>query len=44
MNIFNKLFKKKESEFTPDNSVLLQLIQTYHQNETPENYKKVMDE
>ena len=44
MNLFKKLFKKKESEFTPDNSVLLQLIQAYHQNETPENYKKVIEE
>lgn len=44
MNIFNKLFGKKEPEFTPDNSVLLQLIQAYHQNETPENYKKVIGE
>ena len=44
MNLFNKLFGKKEPEFTPDNSVLLQLIQAYHQNETPENYKKVIEE
>lgn len=44
MNFFNKLFGKKEPEFTPDNSVLLQLIQAYHQNETPENYKKVIEE
>ena len=44
MNIFNKLFKKKEPEFTPDNSVLLQLIQAYHQNPTSENYGKVMEE
>ncbi len=44
MNIFNKLFGKKETEFSPDNSVLLQLIQGYHQNETPDNYKKVIDE
>ena len=44
MNLFNKLFGKKEPEFTPDNSVLLQLIQAYHQNETPENYKKVLEE
>lgn len=44
MNFFKKLFGKKEPEFTPDNSVLLQLIQAYHQNETPENYKKVIEE
>lgn len=44
MNLFNKLFKKKEPEFTPDNSVLLQLIQAYHQNKTTENYGKVMEE
>ncbi|MCD8518278.1 MAG: SseB family protein [Flavobacterium sp.] len=44
MSLFNKLFGKKEPKFTPDNSVLLQLIQAYHQNETPENYKKVIEE
>ena len=44
MNLFKKLLGKKEAEFTPDNSVLLELIQAYHQNETPENYKKVIEE
>jgi len=44
MNLFNKLFGKKEPEFTPDNTVLLQLIQAYHKNETPENYKNVIEE
>ena len=42
MGIFNKLFGKKEPEFTPDNSVLLELIQTYHQNKTI--YKKINDQ
>jgi hypothetical protein len=44
MNLFKKLFGKKETEFTPDNSVLLELIQVYHQNTTSENYGKVLEE
>ena len=42
MNLFNKLFKKKEAEFTPDNSVLLELIQAYHQKKTI--YQKINDQ
>ncbi|MCW1149167.1 SseB family protein [Flavobacterium lacisediminis] len=44
MKLFNKLLGKKEAECTPDNSVLLQLIQAYHYNKMPENYGKVIEE
>lgn len=44
MNLFKKLFGKKETEFTPDNSVLLELLHAYHQNPSDENYGKVMEE
>jgi len=44
MNLLKKLFGKKEPEFTPDNTRLLQLIQRYHQEETNENYGLVIKE
>lgn len=44
MNLLKKLFGKKEPEFTPDNTRLLQLIQRYHQEDTNENYGLVIEE
>lgn len=44
MNLFKKLFGKKEAEFTPDNSVLLELIHAYRQHPSSDSYSKVIEE
>lgn len=44
MNFFKKLFGKKEEEFQPDNSVLLQCLHNYQKNPDNDNYKLVYDE
>lgn len=38
MNLFKKLFGKKETEFTPDNTQLWQLLQQYNANRSQEHF------
>lgn len=44
MNFFKKLFGKKQEEFQPDNTVLLELLHIYQKNPDTTNYKLVFEE